>query len=558
MNWRLCVPVPVSGHKLGHTTPRVFTPPLRELTPETSLGFTAIDFCENILGIQLRPWQKFALIHGLELDMRTVPGHPEFDPSTPKHRYHDFRFKQVVVLVARQNGKTVLMTGLGLWRLFVEGAVEILSCAQKLSVADSTLDTAFNWACSVPVLREKLEHRNIRGRLSPYMRTTNGSRQMKLGVRPHYMEEIADIDRLAFPKWYTTAGTGGARSASIDLLLLDEVRTYKNREFWASTAPTVRERPRSQIWAFSNAGDKSSVVLRELRDAALSAIDAGDTAREKMCLMEWSAAPERDITDEEGWLEANPSLGYGVATLEDMAAMARAVLAGSATSPDGRVDDSVFRTEYLCQWVDVLEPGKFTRSVWDNIADPVNDFSPGTEVFVGVDCSLEAKSTSISVAFVRSDGRVHVECVAHRAGYLWVADWLNARRGAWFGGRVGVQSAGNSPATVLVPILQEQGIEVEEWRGAAATGAVIGFTAAIRDGLVSQPGRGSAGVPTLLEVAALGVRDKKLGDVALWDREKSSADVSPFIAANIAWWLATRHEEKFTSAYDGDYEPMIL
>ena len=56
------------GGRKGNPEPRIFTPPLVELTPETSLGFEAIEFCESFLGLELRPWQKFVLIHGLELD----------------------------------------------------------------------------------------------------------------------------------------------------------------------------------------------------------------------------------------------------------------------------------------------------------------------------------------------------------------------------------------------------------------------------------------------------------------------------------------------------------
>ena len=32
-----------NGKLFGDTVPRIFTPPLRELTPETSLGFEAIE-----------------------------------------------------------------------------------------------------------------------------------------------------------------------------------------------------------------------------------------------------------------------------------------------------------------------------------------------------------------------------------------------------------------------------------------------------------------------------------------------------------------------------------
>ena len=39
----------------GCEVPRIFTPPLRELTEETSLGFMMIDFAAEVLGIDGRP-----------------------------------------------------------------------------------------------------------------------------------------------------------------------------------------------------------------------------------------------------------------------------------------------------------------------------------------------------------------------------------------------------------------------------------------------------------------------------------------------------------------------
>ena len=51
----------------GFTEPRIWTKPLRELTPETSRGFEAIAFAENILGIKLFPAQRWLLIHLLEI-----------------------------------------------------------------------------------------------------------------------------------------------------------------------------------------------------------------------------------------------------------------------------------------------------------------------------------------------------------------------------------------------------------------------------------------------------------------------------------------------------------
>ena len=52
---------------VGYEEPRIYTPPLRELTPETTLGFEVIAFSENVLGIKLHPWQKWLFIHALEI-----------------------------------------------------------------------------------------------------------------------------------------------------------------------------------------------------------------------------------------------------------------------------------------------------------------------------------------------------------------------------------------------------------------------------------------------------------------------------------------------------------
>ena len=533
----------------GHGTPRIFTPPLVELTPETSLGFEAIEFCERFLHVELRPWQKFVLIHGLELDMRTVPGRPEFDPSTPPIRYYDYRFRQLLVLVGRQNGKTIVLDVLGLWRLFMDGASEILSTAQNLQVAEDTLADAFKMARREPLLARYLPYRSERGKWVPYMRTANGSNQIELAEAPESVADVLDVSG-AMPTWYVVAANGAGRSFSADLVLIDELREQRKRDMWDAIAPTTVERPRNQIWTFSNAGDVNSVVLNLLRNNAVRAIQEERTDDERLCLMEWSAEPDRSIFDPEGWVEANPSIGYGVRTSDDMRALARAAI----DPTDDEVDETGFRTEYLCQFVASLEPGKFSTDEWAELASPLDGLPDGAEVFVGIDCAIEARTTHIAVAFDRGDGAWHVEVVASRAGYRWVPEWLEARLGTWFTGTVGIQSTGNAPATVLVPLLEEAGFTVAEWRGADLTGSVIGYTSAIRDGAVRHPGRSpeTPNIPTLLEASATGIRDRRLGDVALWDREKSTGDAAPFIATNIAWWVGHRIDDTPQSAYADD------
>ena len=57
----------MGGTLLGSTEPRLFTPPLRELTEETSWGFDVIWFARQILKKPLSPWQEWLAIHALEL-----------------------------------------------------------------------------------------------------------------------------------------------------------------------------------------------------------------------------------------------------------------------------------------------------------------------------------------------------------------------------------------------------------------------------------------------------------------------------------------------------------
>src|SRR5690606_40695614 len=51
----------------GNPRPRLYTPPLRELTPETSLGFECIEFAHDVVGVTLLPWQQEFLKGALEL-----------------------------------------------------------------------------------------------------------------------------------------------------------------------------------------------------------------------------------------------------------------------------------------------------------------------------------------------------------------------------------------------------------------------------------------------------------------------------------------------------------
>src|SRR3954469_10606171 len=105
---------------VGEEQPRIYTPPLRELTPESSLGYAAIEFAEDIVKVELLPWQRWLLIHVLEL----------------REDGEGLRFRTTVLLMARQNGKSTLSQILALFFMYVCGRPLIIGTAQDLDVAE--------------------------------------------------------------------------------------------------------------------------------------------------------------------------------------------------------------------------------------------------------------------------------------------------------------------------------------------------------------------------------------------------------------------------------------
>lgn len=129
----------------GHVEPRIYTPPLRELTPDTSLGFDVIDFAEIVLQVVLQEWQKWLFIHALEII-------GDFEGE-----WH-FRFRTIIVLIARQNGKTFVGKILAAYFLYVLGVRLVIGTAQSLDQAEDTWSETVEMCQDIPDLASEIEH----------------------------------------------------------------------------------------------------------------------------------------------------------------------------------------------------------------------------------------------------------------------------------------------------------------------------------------------------------------------------------------------------------------
>lgn len=503
MSSPLLVSATTDAGRKGSETPRISTPPLRELTDETTLGFECIDFLERVLGWSLYPWQKWLYVHALEL--------------LPDGR---LRFDTILILIARQNGKTKWLLGLALYRLFIMESQLVISTAQDLDKAELLLEEGHDEidTCD-PLAAEKVKYL-----------TTNGKHRIILSGRRFWRAQVSSRK--------------GGRSLSADLAILDELREHTSWDAWNAIAPTTTAVEDGQVVAVSNAGDVKSVVLRALRDDSVREIDSGQTEDTTTFLAEWSAPKGSSLRDPDALAMANPSVGHKFPMSKLLGKTSKGSEAGN-------------RTEYLCEWVDVVEAGLFPERAWPDSLDVASSIGEGSAVSLALDVSWNRSKAHLVACGQREDGRWHVELVASRSGTDWVVPWLTERlpvegeTPGWWDGRLVVQARG-APASALKDSLTEAGVEVVDWGGpelAAGTGRF--YDALVQDRIrhLSQP---------ILAASVRGAKAKAAGDATWIDRKNSVGDAAASIAATAAFWDASRPaEEQTVSAYE-DRGLMVL
>lgn len=433
--------LPGSGPLLGRTTPRVWTPPLRELTPETSYGFEVIDFAQEI-GHPLLPWQEFAVIHGGEL---LPDGRP--------------RFRIVLLIVARQNGKTELPVVLSVYWQFRKRVPLILGTSTKLPYARESWLKAVNLVRRTPALRDLHDP----GR--KWFRTTNGETESWTRNGDRYLIAAANAE--------------GGRSLTIHRGIADELRMHRTYEAWEAFEPACSPED-AQIWALSNAGDTRSVVLNDLQDSARDFIETGD-GDPRLGLLEWSAPDDADPEDVEALLQANPRVGYG----QDLEVL---LAAGRRAKRLGGQALNGFKTERMCIRVKVLRPA-VSGPAWEKTLDPGPLEPARKRIGLCIEASPDGAHVTAAAAQVMEDGRVRVELVKAWSGPTALSDaerdWpgllrlIRPRRAGWFPvGPTAAMAARLRSVTV-------RGVTVEEIRGDAPA-VVMGFAKEVTAGTLAR------------------------------------------------------------------------
>jgi phage terminase large subunit-like protein len=286
--------------------PRWATPRTRRRTLGPQVATVA-----RQLGLPLLPWQRQVLSTALERSGRR--------PA----------YRDVLVSVPRQSGKSSCALALIVWRLLSEPDQLVLYSAQSRVAARRKLLHTWHPRLQRSPLAGRFKL--FRGFGSEALSCDNGSR----------LELLSATE---------SAGHG----ETTDLVIVDEAWTHADATIEQSVRPTMSTRAGAQLWAMSTAGTARSVWWRGKLEAGRAAAEMG--VADGLACLEWAAPPDADPTDEATWWQTMPALGRlaDVETIrQDLASMGVAE----------------FKRAFLNLWADEGESGwkVIPRDLWQEL-----------------------------------------------------------------------------------------------------------------------------------------------------------------------------------------------
>lgn len=469
----------------GNQHPRVMSVP----DYVSSAGVEAIQLAEYA-GLVLDPWQQIVLMEGLgELDSGAWSAF------------------EVSVVVSRQNGKGAIIEARELAGLFLFGEQLIVHTAHEFKTSAEAFDRIRALIDNTDDLRKKVRK----------VITSHGSECI----------ELMSGQRLRFLS--RTKGSG--RGFSCDCVIMDESMILGSQSM-AALLPTLSARENPQVWYFGSAGmGEVSTQLAMLRHRGLSNED------KSLAYFEWSVdvhneqcmpscTLHRSTEDRDGWLEANPGIGYRITTEyieKERRSLGPAMFGrerlGVGDYPDLDLSDS-----------------PISLDEWTALAN--EDSAIGKDVAFAVDIPPNRTSAVIAVYSESKDGVGHMELIDRRFGTDWVVDRLTELKDRWKPVAIALDAKG--PAASLLADLEHAGIKEPKDSNRPKRGNLF-----LVSGTDMQQACGQLVDAVrqmdfehlgdeVLTMAISGACAREVGDAWVWARRKSTVDIAPLVAATMA------------------------
>lgn len=467
------------GVVVGSQFPRIDVTPLHV----TTRGDDAVDLAA-VAGLMLDPWQEHVL-----------------RGACSTNADGKWAAKNVGLIVPRQNGKGSVLEARELAGLFLFGE-NIVHTAHLFGTAAEHQRRMESLIRGCDYLVEMMEgyRGDSRGKMSGIK---TGNSEMSFTVAP-------GANRPETRMLFKARSKDSIRGYTFDLLAFDEAYNLPGEVEAAArpalSAKTMKGNP--QVWYASSAGFPDSDVLARVRDRAMSG-DPGDLA-----FYEWSAPDGADPADPAMWAMANPALGHRI-------------------SPEWVADErrtmgaEEFNRERLGIWSKVGGESAVPADFWEQCRD--EDSTAGLDLAFGVDVTPLSDIASVAAASWRDDGTVHIEIIDHKGGTGWVPGRMDELKKAWSPEAMVYTLAGQAGRVVGgSPALQRQmwGLTGREYDRACGA-----FYDAIASGKIRH-----LGDPILDEAVQACRRSKGMSDLWHWARADTGADISPLVAASLAYY----------------------
>jgi phage terminase large subunit-like protein len=332
------------------------------------------EWCKRYLIQSVDQWAGLAL--ELERFQR------EFMDEAVARAGNAFRWKTLVLLLPRKNGKTALLAAYGLYRLLMdEGQPQILVAAASDKQAGRLFDAVCSFIYQNPELQELVHMRGYIGEIS---RKDGGGQILRMASDPAtlhgYSPSLVVCDELhAWTKpsqrkgWAALTTGGGARKLTQCVVI--------------STAGSAEERKEGILGQLLDANEEAG----ELEQRPGLTISRNEPAR--VIVFNYSA-PTNDPTDIEALLLANPASWVD----EDY-------LRAQSESPE------LTTAEFLQLHANVWSASSkawLPAGAWDALENQWRGVPDGSEVFLGFDGSYNNDSTALVGCTAGADPHIFV------------------------------------------------------------------------------------------------------------------------------------------------------
>lgn len=314
---------------------------------------------------RLEEWQK-------DLIRRVLERYPDDWPV--EYLRGKLRYKQVIISLGRQNGKSVLGAVFGLYGLLIQvkQAPRVISLASTVEQANIIFNKVRYSIENHPLLTKRFKATKFRG--------------------------INSRDSAKPGSYVVKAGNGDSlQGASVNLCLFDEVHISKE-EAWDAMVLGASAQETAMVLGITTAGDDDSVLLKRLYETGHKAARKEEDSDERFGFFLWEAPAHLDIYDPEAIRAANPSIASGRLNVDEAIRDMRAMPEHAA------------RRYRLNQFVS-SENLWMPLNKWYAVAGETDKQAKPMDIVFGVDRAPGWEAATIVAAWKDADDVVHTEVV---------------------------------------------------------------------------------------------------------------------------------------------------